>query len=75
MTLLALCLVMQVGLVFGLTGLMWPEKLMPAFGILMFPWRASHRVIRAQGVMIVGAYFALLAHMILAGFAGPLFSS
>ncbi|MGH9494136.1 MAG: hypothetical protein ACRD3B_03995 [Candidatus Sulfotelmatobacter sp.] len=74
MTLLALCLIMQVGLVFGLTGLIWPEKLMPAFGILMFPWRASHRVIRAQGLMIVSAYLALLARIILAGPPSALFS-
>jgi hypothetical protein len=61
MTLLALCLIMQVCLGFGLTGLVWPEKLMPLFGILMFPWRASHNVIRANGVLVVGAYLAMLA--------------
>ncbi|HEX3821487.1 MAG TPA: hypothetical protein VHW45_14225 [Candidatus Sulfotelmatobacter sp.] len=67
MNLLVLCLTMQVGLVFGLTGLIWPEKLMPAFGILMFPWRASHRAIRAHGVVVLAAYFVLLARISLTG--------
>jgi hypothetical protein len=64
MTLLTLCLIMQVSLAFGLTGLVRPEKLMPLFGILMFPWRATHNVVRANGVLIVGAYLAVLAKVV-----------
>jgi hypothetical protein len=67
MNLLLLCVTMQVGLVFGLTGLIWPDKLMPAFGILMFPWRASHRTIRTHGVVILAAYFVLLSRIVLTG--------
>ena len=67
MTLLALCLIMQVSLAFGLTGLVRPEKLMSLFAILLFPWRATHNVIRANGVLIVGAYVAVLAKIISAG--------
>jgi hypothetical protein len=64
MTLLVLCLIMQVCLAFGLTGLVRPEKLMSLFAILMFPWRATHNVIRANGVLIVGAYLAVLAKIV-----------
>jgi hypothetical protein len=64
MNLLVLCLVMQIGLAFGVAALVRPEKLMPAFGILMFPWRASHRAIRAHGVVILAAYFIVLARII-----------
>jgi hypothetical protein len=74
MNLLFLCLVMQVCLVFGLTGLIWPEKLMPAFKILMFPWRASHNAIRAHGVAIVAGYFLLLGRIILGEYSSVLFS-
>lgn len=64
---LALCLVVQLLLAFGLAGLFWPEKLMPVFGVLMFPWRASYAVIRAHGVAAIGAYFLLLAKLLTAG--------
>ena len=44
---LLLCFVVQLGVAFGLAGLLWPEKFMPLFEILMFPWAASCRAIRA----------------------------
>jgi hypothetical protein len=64
MSLLALCLIMQISLAFGLMGLVRPERLMPLFAVLMFPWRATHNVIRANGVLIVGAYLAVLAKIV-----------
>ena len=67
MNLLLVCLIMQVCLAFGVAALVWPEKLMPLFGVLMFPWQANHRVIRANGLLLVGAYAALLTRLVMAG--------
>jgi hypothetical protein len=64
---LALCLVVQLYLVFGVAGLIWPEKLMPVFGVLMFPWAANHRVIRANGIMAMVGYMLVLAKLFLVG--------
>ena len=35
---LIFCLIVQANLVFGVAGLVWPEKFMSLYGILMFPW-------------------------------------
>jgi len=42
--------VVQLSLTFGIAGLFWPEKFLPIFEVLMFPWAASHRVVRAHSV-------------------------
>lgn len=57
---LFLCLVVQLYLAFGIAGLFWPERLMPWFGILMFPWRPNQLAIRANGIGAIGAYLLLL---------------
>jgi len=57
---LLLCSVVQVGLAFGLAGLFWPDKFMPFFEILMFPWAASCRAIRANGIAAIGLSLLLL---------------
>jgi hypothetical protein len=44
----------QSALAFGLAGLFWPEKLMPLFDVLMFPWPASHRTVRVNSVAAIG---------------------
>ena len=41
-------LIVQLNLIFGVAGLMWPDKLMPVFGLLMFPWPATHKLMRAN---------------------------
>jgi len=41
-------LVVQLSLVFGLAGLLWPEKLVAVFDVLMFPWPATHKLVRAN---------------------------
>lgn len=41
-------LVVQLSLVFGVAGLLWPEKLVAVFDVLMFPWPATHRLVRAN---------------------------
>jgi len=57
---LGLCFVVQLGLVFGLAGLLWPDKFMPLFETLMFPWAASCRAIRANGIAAIGLSLLLL---------------
>jgi hypothetical protein len=57
---LALCIVVQLGVAFGLAGLLWPDKFLPLFEILMFPWAANHRAIRANGVAAIGLSLLLL---------------
>jgi hypothetical protein len=67
MAIVGLCLVVQLYLGFGVAGLLWPDKFMPLFGILMFPWAASHRVIRVNGIAAIGAYLVLLAKLLTSG--------
>jgi len=57
---LALCFIVQLGLTFGLAGLFWPDKFMPLFEILMFPWAASCRAVRANGIAAIGLSLLLL---------------
>jgi len=40
--------VVQLSLVFGVAGLLWPEKLVAVFDVLMFPWPATYRLVRAN---------------------------
>lgn len=56
---LPLSLVVQLCLAFGLAGVLWPEKLVAVFDVLMFPWQASYRMVR------VNAWGALLLSFLL----------
>jgi hypothetical protein len=60
---LGLCLVVQLGLAFGVAGLFWPEKLMPLFDVLLFPWAASYRAIRANSIAAIGVSLLLLVRL------------
>jgi len=60
MNICGLCVIVQLGLTFGLAGLFWPDKFMPLFEILMFPWAASCRAIRANGIAAIGLSLLLL---------------
>jgi hypothetical protein len=60
LTTLWLCFVVQLGLAFGLAGLFWPDKFMPLFETLMFPWAASRSAIRANGIAALGLSLLLL---------------
>ena len=55
-----LCAGVQLGLAFGLAALLWPNKFIPLFDILMFPWAASCRWIRANGVAAIGLALLVL---------------
>jgi len=56
---LVLSLVVQLSLAFGMAGLFWPERLIAVFDILMFPWPATHKFVRAN------AWAALLLSVLL----------
>jgi hypothetical protein len=47
---LGISLLTQVSLAIGLAGLLWPEKLMPVFDVLMFPWPSTYRMLRANSI-------------------------
>lgn len=59
-----LCLVVQLCLAFGIAGLFWPDKLMPLFDVLMFPWAASYRAIRANSMAAIGLSLLLLGRLL-----------
>jgi hypothetical protein len=64
MNILGLCVVLQLCLAFGVAGLFWPEKIMPFFDVLMFPWAASHRSVRANSIASLGLSALLLARLL-----------
>ena len=55
-----LCAGVQLGLAFGLAALLWPDKFMPLFETLMFPWTASCHWIRANGIAAIGMALLVL---------------
>ncbi|HVI09001.1 MAG TPA: hypothetical protein VND65_11995 [Candidatus Binatia bacterium] len=60
-----ICIVVQLCLAFGIAGLFWPEKLMPLFDLLLFPWAASYRAVRANCWAAVGVAVLLLARLVI----------
>jgi hypothetical protein len=60
-----LSLAVQLSMAFGVAGLLWPEKLIAVFDILLFPWPATHKFVRtnAWGAIVVAflLFVALLA--------------
>lgn len=63
MDILALCLVVQLCLAFGVAGLFWPEKIRPLFDVLMFPWAATYRSVRANSIAAIGLSILLIARL------------
>lgn len=63
-----LSLVVQLSLAFGIAGLLWPEKLVAVFDVLMFPWPATHKFVRANAWLALG--LALLLFLALLGRIG-----
>jgi hypothetical protein len=64
MSVLEMCAAVQFCLAFGVAGLLWPEKLMPVFEVLMFPWAASYRGIRANSIAAIGLSVLLFARLL-----------
>jgi hypothetical protein len=65
---LELCLTVQFCLAFGVAGLFWPERLMPFFEVLMFPWAASYRGIRVNSIALIGLSALLFTRLLLTCF-------
>ena len=65
---LGVCLIVQMSLAFGVAGLLWPHKLMPLFDVLMFPWAASQRMVRANSLAAIGISLVILAKLVAVGF-------
>ncbi len=61
---LGLCLILQLCLAFGMAGLFWPDKVMPLFDVLMFPWAATYRTLRANSIVAIGLSLLLLVTLI-----------
>lgn len=64
MNILELSLASQLCLAFGMAGLFWPEKLLPVFDVLLFPWAASYRAVRAHSMAAIGLSLLLLARLL-----------
>jgi hypothetical protein len=63
MNTLGLCAGVQLSLAFGLAALLWPNKFTALFEILMFPWAATSRAIRANGVIAIALALVLLTRL------------
>jgi hypothetical protein len=62
---LELCFLLQLCLTFGVAGLLWPEKFLPLFEVLLFPWVASYRAVRANCLVAIALSILLLARLLL----------
>jgi hypothetical protein len=49
----------QLSLTFGVAGLLWPEKLVEVFDVLMYPWPATYKTVR------INAWGAILLSLLL----------
>jgi len=61
---ISISLLTQVSLAIGLAGLLWPEKLMPVFDVLMFPWPSTYRMLRANSIGAIVLSVLLFVGMI-----------
>jgi hypothetical protein len=61
---LIFCIIAQLNLIFGVAGLIWPDRLKPVFGVLMFPWPASYRAIRTHGIVAIVGYVLVLGKLL-----------
>jgi hypothetical protein len=57
-------LMAQLCLVFGVAGLFWPEKFVAVFDVLMFPWPASFRTVRANSIAAIVLSLLLFVSML-----------
>jgi hypothetical protein len=58
-----LCVVAQLALAFGVAGLFWPDKFLVLFDVLMFPWPASYRTVRANSLAAIALSLLLAARL------------
>jgi len=62
---LEMLLVANFLLIFGTAGLLWPEKFLPLFDALLFPWAASHRTVRSHCIGAIVFFFLLVGRALL----------
>lgn len=60
------CVVAQLSLAFGIAGLFWPDKFLVFFDVLMFPWRASYRTVRANSLAAIALSLLLAMRLLTA---------
>lgn len=58
------CVISQLSLAFGVAGLFWPDKFIVLFDVLMFPWRASYRTVRANSLAAIALSLLLAARVL-----------
>ena len=58
-------LLVQLCLGFGVAGFLWPEKFVAVFDVLMFPWPASSRTVRANSIAAIALSLSLLVTMLI----------
>jgi hypothetical protein len=56
--------VAQLSLAFGVAGLFWPDKFIVLFDVLMFPWTASYRTVRANSLAAIALSVLLVARLL-----------
>jgi hypothetical protein len=61
---LGLCLAVQLSLGFGVASLLWPEKFLPLFDVLLFPWASSYRILRANSIAAILLSVVLFATLV-----------
>jgi hypothetical protein len=61
---LQVCFLVELCVAFGVGGLFWPDRFMPVFDVLMFPWVASARHVRAHSIGAIAAALLLLVVLI-----------
>ena len=58
-----ICFLVELCLAFGVAGLFWPDKFIPVFEVLMFPWAASDRMVRAHSIAAIIFSLLLVAQL------------
>ena len=61
---LEIVIFVQSALAFGVAGLLWPDKFIALFDVLMFPWPASYRTVRVNSVAAIALALLLAARIV-----------
>jgi hypothetical protein len=51
---LVLAIGVELCLIIGVAGLLWPQRLKPVYEVLMFPWYPTYRTVRLHSVGAIG---------------------
>ena len=61
---LGLSMIVQLSLISGMSGLLWPEKVKPLFEILMFPWTPTYKTLRINSIGAIALSFLLFVTLL-----------